>query len=180
MGDAAGERKAIRGANSVGAEAYRVENLSNRVEGIVMLLEKVQGVERLDGHRNDACHPIAGGGNADLVKAGLGLDSVSDRNMPVQNVEEGYSDRENHLREQGHTNDDEDSSNEYVTLDEQLLENRKTWELAKESGAILLNEEDDIIAILQKQNEEIAQKRRLAKQKAKARRNRPKNPKKVL
>ncbi|RYR39084.1 hypothetical protein Ahy_A09g044510 isoform B [Arachis hypogaea] len=76
MGDAAGERKAIRGANSVGAEAYRVENLSNRVEGIVMLLEKVQGVERLDGHRNDACHPIAGGGNADLAKAGLGLDSA--------------------------------------------------------------------------------------------------------
>nr|XP_025692411.1 uncharacterized protein LOC112794635 [Arachis hypogaea] len=40
-------------------------------------------------------------------------------------------------------------------------------------------EEDDIMAILQEHNEEIAQKRRLAKQKAKARRSTPKIHKKV-
>ncbi|KAL4294525.1 hypothetical protein AHAS_Ahas18G0236800 [Arachis hypogaea] len=34
-------------------------------------------------------------------------------------------------------------------LEEQILENRKTWDLALESGAILYNEEDDIMVILQ-------------------------------
>ncbi|QHO08257.1 uncharacterized protein DS421_14g470950 [Arachis hypogaea] len=64
-------------------------------------------------------------------------------------------------------------------LEEQMLENKKTWELAIESGAMLCNEEDDIMAILQAQNEEIAQRRKLAKQKAKIRRCRLKNIKQV-
>ncbi|KAL4287990.1 hypothetical protein AHAS_Ahas19G0241400 [Arachis hypogaea] len=60
--------------------------------------------------------------------------------------------------------------NQSSTLDEQMLENRRTWKIAVESGAMLYNEEDDIMAALQAQNEENAQKRRLTKQKAKARR----------
>ncbi|XP_057746479.1 uncharacterized protein LOC130965736 [Arachis stenosperma] len=40
------------------------------------------------------------------------------------------------------------------------MENKKFWDLAKESAAMLYNEKDDIMAILQEQNEEIAQKRR--------------------
>ncbi|KAL4329863.1 hypothetical protein AHAS_Ahas13G0342600 [Arachis hypogaea] len=52
--------------------------------------------------------------------------------------------------------------------EEQMLENRKTWELAIESGAVQYNNEDDIMAILQEQNEALAQKRRLVKQKEKA------------
>ncbi|XP_020963608.1 pentatricopeptide repeat-containing protein At5g16420, mitochondrial-like [Arachis ipaensis] len=59
-------------------------------------------------------------------------------------------------------------------LEDQMLENKLTWELAKESGAVLYNEEDDIMAIFQAQNEEIALRRKLAKQKAKMRRYRPK------
>ncbi|KAL4327774.1 hypothetical protein AHAS_Ahas13G0133700 [Arachis hypogaea] len=59
-----------------------------------------------------------------------------------------------------------------------MQENKRTWELTLEYGAMLYNEEDDIMAILQAQNEEMAQKRRMAKQKKKARRCRPKNKKK--
>ncbi|KAL4287198.1 hypothetical protein AHAS_Ahas19G0162200 [Arachis hypogaea] len=69
------------------------------------------------------------------------------------------------------------SDNLSSTLEEQMLENKRTWDLAVESGAILYDEEGDIMAILQAQNEENAQKR-LAKQKVKARRSRPKNSKK--
>ncbi|KAL4275267.1 hypothetical protein AHAS_Ahas20G0090100 [Arachis hypogaea] len=156
-----------------------MENWADRVEGTVTLLEEIQGADEEDGHSNDAYHQTIGGGNANLAKASVGINSVRDRNLSVQNVEEEYFDRDNHKGEQGHANDDEDNSNEYVTLDEQLLENRKTWELAKESGAMLLNEEDDIMTILQEQNKEISQKRILAKQKAKARWSRPKNTKKV-
>ncbi|XP_015948914.1 uncharacterized protein LOC107473841 [Arachis duranensis] len=57
-----------------------------------------------------------------------------------------------------------------LKLDEQMLKNRKTWELAKESGVVLVNEEEDIMAILQSQNEETERKRKLAKQKEKLRR----------
>ncbi|QHO23528.1 uncharacterized protein DS421_12g364320 [Arachis hypogaea] len=70
-------------------------------------------------------------------------------------------------------------SDEELKREEQLKENRKTWELAMESGAVLHDEDEDIMAILQAQNEEIANKRRLAKQKEKARRSRPKNCKNV-
>ncbi|KAL4395970.1 hypothetical protein AHAS_Ahas01G0045100 [Arachis hypogaea] len=61
----------------------------------------------------------------------------------------------------------------------QSQENQATWALAVESGAVLYDEEEDIMAILQAQNEKIAAKRRLAKQKEKARRSRPKNKQKV-
>ncbi|KAL4286490.1 hypothetical protein AHAS_Ahas19G0091400 [Arachis hypogaea] len=78
----------------------------------------------------------------------------------------------------GDENDAEIADNQSSTLEEQVLENKRTWEVAVESGAMLYNEEDDIMAILKAQNEEIAQKK-MAKQKAKARRCRPKNNKKV-
>ncbi|KAL4274836.1 hypothetical protein AHAS_Ahas20G0047000 [Arachis hypogaea] len=64
--------------------------------------------------------------------------------------------------------------------EEQMLENRMTWELAVESGAVQYDEEDDIIAILQEQNEVLAQKKKLAKQKEKARRCRPKISKRCV
>ncbi|XP_025635965.1 uncharacterized protein [Arachis hypogaea] len=44
--------------------------------------------------------------------------------------------------------------------EEQMLENKRAWELAVESGAVQYNEEHDIMAILQEQNEALAQKRR--------------------
>ncbi|QHN96753.1 uncharacterized protein DS421_18g621360 [Arachis hypogaea] len=65
------------------------------------------------------------------------------------------------------------------TREEQVQENKATWALAVESGAVLYDEDVDIMGILQAQNEEIAPKRRLAKQKEKARRSRPKNKNKV-
>ncbi|KAL4327769.1 hypothetical protein AHAS_Ahas13G0133200 [Arachis hypogaea] len=61
----------------------------------------------------------------------------------------------------------------------EMQENREAWKLAVESGVVRYDEEDDIMAILQAQNEAIAEKKRLAKQKEKARRSRPKNQKKV-
>nr|XP_025703077.1 uncharacterized protein LOC112803834 [Arachis hypogaea] len=73
----------------------------------------------------------------------------------------------------------EDSGSHSSILKEQLLENGRTWELAKELGAMLYNEEDDIMAILQAQNEEIARKRKVAKQKEKMRRCRSKHKKQV-
>ncbi|KAL4344113.1 hypothetical protein AHAS_Ahas11G0145900 [Arachis hypogaea] len=60
-----------------------------------------------------------------------------------------------------------------------MMENKRTWEVAVESGAMLYDEEEDIMSSFQDQNEENTQKRRLAKQKAKARRYRPKNKNKV-
>ncbi|KAL4337320.1 hypothetical protein AHAS_Ahas12G0098400 [Arachis hypogaea] len=60
-----------------------------------------------------------------------------------------------------------------------MQENQEAWKLAVESGAVQYDEEDDIMAILQAQNELIAQKKKQAKQKEKARRSRPKNRKKV-
>ncbi|KAL4329141.1 hypothetical protein AHAS_Ahas13G0270400 [Arachis hypogaea] len=66
-----------------------------------------------------------------------------------------------------------------VTKEEQLTENRETWKLAVESGAIFYDKEEDIMAILQSQNETIAAKRRMAKQKEKVRRSRPKQHNKV-
>ncbi|KAL4330288.1 hypothetical protein AHAS_Ahas13G0385100 [Arachis hypogaea] len=65
------------------------------------------------------------------------------------------------------------------TQEEQIQENQATWALAVESRAVLYDEEEDIMGILQGQNEKIAAKRRLAKHKEKARRSRPKNKNKV-
>ncbi|KAL4294251.1 hypothetical protein AHAS_Ahas18G0209400 [Arachis hypogaea] len=65
------------------------------------------------------------------------------------------------------------------TRKEQLNENKKTWQLGVESGAVLYDEDVDVMAILQSQNEVSAAKRRTAKQKEKARRSRPKKHIKV-
>ncbi|KAL4287243.1 hypothetical protein AHAS_Ahas19G0166700 [Arachis hypogaea] len=62
---------------------------------------------------------------------------------------------------------------------DQMKENEETWALAVESGAILYDEEVDIMAILQAHNEELAVKRKMEKQKEKARRSRPKFQNKV-
>ncbi|KAL4276139.1 hypothetical protein AHAS_Ahas20G0177300 [Arachis hypogaea] len=69
------------------------------------------------------------------------------------------------------TNQDEHGG----SWDKDMAENRATWDLAIESGAILYDEDNDIMTILQTQNEVLAQKRRQAKQKEKVRRSRPKN-----
>ncbi|XP_020972824.1 uncharacterized protein LOC110269373 [Arachis ipaensis] len=60
------------------------------------------------------------------------------------------------------------------TQEGQLVENKETWKLGVESGAIFYDDEEDIMAILQSQNEAMAAKRKMAKQKEKARRSRPK------
>ncbi|KAL4390512.1 hypothetical protein AHAS_Ahas03G0152500 [Arachis hypogaea] len=70
----------------------------------------------------------------------------------------------------------ETSENKWTT---EMQENWEAWKLTVESGAMHYNEEDDIMAILQAQNEAIAQKKKQAKQKEKARKNHPKNQKKV-
>ncbi|KAL4300359.1 hypothetical protein AHAS_Ahas17G0193000 [Arachis hypogaea] len=170
----AGERKSAGGDKVAWSGAYRLEEHAGMAEGAVTSPEEVQGDEEVNGHSNNDYHEAAAGGNANSGKPGFGIDSASDRNVPMQNVEEEYNVRGNHKGEQGEANEDADSSNECASLAEQMLENQKTWELAKESGAMLLNEEEDIMAILQEQNEEIARKRRLEKQKAKVRRSRPK------
>ncbi|XP_057744833.1 uncharacterized protein LOC130962668 [Arachis stenosperma] len=41
----------------------------------------------------------------------------------------------------------EDGDTQGLKLDEQMLKNRKTWELAKESGIVLVNEEEDIMVV---------------------------------
>ncbi|XP_057719513.1 uncharacterized protein LOC130933932 [Arachis stenosperma] len=43
----------------------------------------------------------------------------------------------------------------------EIQENREVWKLAVESGAVQYDEEDDIMAILQAQNEELARKKKL-------------------
>ncbi|KAL4373739.1 hypothetical protein AHAS_Ahas05G0111900 [Arachis hypogaea] len=72
-----------------------------------------------------------------------------------------------------------EGNDDRMSMEAQTKENAITWELAVESGAVLLDEDVDIMGILQAQNEEIARKRKLAKQKAKARMSRPKNKQKV-
>ncbi|KAL4365185.1 hypothetical protein AHAS_Ahas07G0080800 [Arachis hypogaea] len=91
------------------------------------------------------------------------------RNSTEPNDEAGYEGDEGGLEDVVQAVEDEASDNEGLTLEEQLLENKRTWDLAKESGAMLYDEEDDIMAILQQQNEEIALKKKLAKQRAKSR-----------
>ncbi|XLU77156.1 hypothetical protein S245_000577 [Arachis hypogaea] len=54
-----------------------------------------------------------------------------------------------------------------ISKEAQVKENQVTWALAVESGAELYDENVDIMSILQAQNEEIARKRKLAKQKRK-------------
>ncbi|KAL4293172.1 hypothetical protein AHAS_Ahas18G0101500 [Arachis hypogaea] len=66
-----------------------------------------------------------------------------------------------------------------ISKEAQVKENQETWALAVESGAVLYDEDVDIMSILQAQNEKIAEKRKLAKRKEKARRSRPKNKCKV-
>ncbi|XLU62618.1 hypothetical protein S245_021827 [Arachis hypogaea] len=60
------------------------------------------------------------------------------------------------------------------TQAKQLVENKETLKLAVESGAVFYDDEEDLMAILQSQNEVIAAKRKMAKQREKARRSRPK------
>ncbi|KAL4395101.1 hypothetical protein AHAS_Ahas02G0218300 [Arachis hypogaea] len=119
-----------------------------------MLVEGLQGDEDATIWANDKYDEVAnyktsGGANEELVNKGLEISLIGDKNLLVQNDRERYGDREDHLREKRHANDDKVSSNECLRLDKQLMENKRTWELAKESGAMLYKEEDDIIAILQ-------------------------------
>ncbi|XLS47230.1 hypothetical protein HN51_021588, partial [Arachis hypogaea] len=71
--------------------------------------------------------------NAVEVSKGLGLHSIDDNKLMGQNEREGYGDTEDHLEEERQGNDVEDKGNECESLDDQILENQKTWELAKES-----------------------------------------------
>ncbi|KAL4371454.1 hypothetical protein AHAS_Ahas06G0167400 [Arachis hypogaea] len=50
-------------------------------------------------------------------------------------------------QEQPH-GEQEDGGSDSQCLEDQILENKLTWELARESGAVLCNEKDDIMAIL--------------------------------
>ncbi|KAL4275660.1 hypothetical protein AHAS_Ahas20G0129400 [Arachis hypogaea] len=71
----------------------------------------------------------------------------------------------------------EDRESETQGFEEQMTENKLTLELAMESGAVVYDDKADIMAILQAQNDKLGQKRKMAKQKAKMRRCRPKHKK---
>ncbi|XP_015938979.1 uncharacterized protein LOC107464572 [Arachis duranensis] len=74
-------------------------------------------------------------------------------------VQDGEEIRDTQRGKHEYENDEEIGDDQSSTLEEQMLENRRAWELAVESGAVLYNEEEDIMAILQTQNDEIAQKK---------------------
>ncbi|QHO52465.1 uncharacterized protein DS421_2g39580 [Arachis hypogaea] len=120
-----------------------------------------------------------GGQNEVLGKTGQDTKACMESKLPVPNEANRYDEDVGELEDEAQANYAEASDNEDLTLEDQLIENKRTWELANESGAMLYDEEEDIMAILQQQNEEIALKKMLAKQKVKARRSRPKTYKKV-
>ncbi|KAL4327145.1 hypothetical protein AHAS_Ahas13G0070800 [Arachis hypogaea] len=90
---------------------------------------------------------------------------------PVKGISTGIGTRRNNK----HTQEDMARDSQEA----QMHENEITWALAVESGAVLYDDDVDIMSILKAQNDEIAAKRRLTKQKEKARRSRPKNKHKV-
>ncbi|KAL4328797.1 hypothetical protein AHAS_Ahas13G0236000 [Arachis hypogaea] len=148
-----------------------------RDEGLLGVEAVNEGVDTvLDNDSNSRCR---GGDKEESANKGLGLGSLGDRKLSDQYGGQGLGDGQDHLGKEEHDHYDDGRNSEHPGLEEQMMENKMTWELAKESGAMLYNEEDDIMVILQEQNEEIAKKKRLAKQKAKARKSRPKIHKKV-
>ncbi|XLR69158.1 hypothetical protein S83_019830 [Arachis hypogaea] len=120
----AGERKVAGGDRAIRTGAYGVDEHVAREEEDETGPEEVQRGQEVNGYSNGDYHEIVIGGKASSGKPGLGIDLPTDRNMLVQNMEDRYGDRGNHKGEQRHANDDEDSSNEFVSLDEQMLENR--------------------------------------------------------
>ncbi|KAL4373557.1 hypothetical protein AHAS_Ahas05G0093700 [Arachis hypogaea] len=84
-----------------------------------------------------------------LGKTGSGTKAFIDRKLPMPNEEDGYDEDQGELEDEAQANYAEASDNEGLTLEEQLLKNKRTWDLATESGAVLYDEEDDIMAMLQ-------------------------------
>ncbi|KAL4288439.1 hypothetical protein AHAS_Ahas19G0286300 [Arachis hypogaea] len=92
---------------------------------------------------------FAGGDKEELANKSLGIGSLGDRKLSDQYDRQCVGDRQDHLGEEEHDHYDDGSSTEYPRLEEHMMENKKTWELAKESGSMPCNEEDDIMTILQ-------------------------------
>ncbi|KAL4344234.1 hypothetical protein AHAS_Ahas11G0158000 [Arachis hypogaea] len=115
--------------------------------------EWVQGVNGVDvGLNDELCNDDASehsGGAQQIDITRRGIETSCHRIMPEINKRDGYGDDEGSMEGRTCANDDDASNDESLRLNEQLLENKRTWELAKESRAELYNEEDDIIAILQ-------------------------------
>nr|XP_025647281.1 uncharacterized protein LOC112742257 [Arachis hypogaea] len=168
-------RKVGSGGDMVMEKGCRLPKFCGRAE-------RVQGVNGIDvGLNDEPCNDDDSehsGGAQKIDITGRGIETSCHRIVQEINERDGYGDDEGSIEGKTCANDNDASDDESLRLNEQLLENKRTWELAKESGAVLYNEEDDIIAILQQQNEKITRKRRFAKQKAKVRRSRPKTQKK--
>ncbi|XP_020960871.1 uncharacterized protein LOC110263616 [Arachis ipaensis] len=95
---------------------------------------------------------------------GLNIDEGEIGNGVVMEADEGKS---------------REREDDIIFKEAQLKESEVTWNLAVESSVELYDEDVDIMSILQAENAKIAEKRKLAKQKEKARRSRPKNKCKV-
>ncbi|KAL1347949.1 uncharacterized protein [Arachis hypogaea] len=128
-------------------------------------------------HCNDASYENSDGVQRNDCKAPE-FEATCHRTLPELQDQNELSDDKDSKEGRKIANVNEVSDSESSKLKEQLIENKRVWELAKEPVAELYDEEEDIMAVLQQQNEEIARKKRLAKQKAKARRSRPKTQKK--
>ncbi|XLR10095.1 hypothetical protein S83_038033 [Arachis hypogaea] len=93
-GGIAGERKVAGGDEATRARAYGVDERAAREEGTVTGPEEVQRGQEGNGYSNGDYHATVVGGKASSRKSGLGIDLSSDRNILVQNMEEGYGDRD--------------------------------------------------------------------------------------
>ncbi|KAL1331050.1 hypothetical protein AAHE18_12G155000 [Arachis hypogaea] len=125
MTAAVGDRKAGGGAKAVEAWAAKLDKQAGRVDGDVTLLEKVPGDKNAnvnivvdDEHSDDVVLQILGGANTVSANTGLECKSNSNKNVLPQNTDGEYSDSNKYKGEQGHANDDKDSSNERVSLKE--------------------------------------------------------------
>ncbi|QHO54128.1 uncharacterized protein DS421_2g53980 [Arachis hypogaea] len=87
-------------------------------------------------------------------------EATCDPLIPESQERNGFRDDEDSVEDIILANVNEAGDNESSRLNVQLLENKMAWELAKESGAELYDEEEDIMAALQQQNEEIARKKK--------------------
>ncbi|QHO48604.1 uncharacterized protein DS421_1g06870 [Arachis hypogaea] len=65
------------------------------------------------------------------------IEATCDQILPEHQKRDEFSDDEDSVEDRTLANDNEASDNESSRLNEQLLENKRVWELAKDSGAEL-------------------------------------------
>ncbi|KAL4390264.1 hypothetical protein AHAS_Ahas03G0127700 [Arachis hypogaea] len=157
MDDAGSDQEVGRGGYDMLAGVCSNGSNYERDVGAVMLVEGLQGDGVANVGANDDFVDGVGSENSkaneEVVNKILETSFFGDKNLTVQDDGEGYYDREDHMLEEVSDIDDEIMDNKCSRLDKQLMEIKSTSELAKESGALLYDEEDDFMAILQEQNE---------------------------